>query len=185
MHPTGSRKCLHCGDFFLPDARNRERQRYCVKPECRLVSRAASQAKWLAKPENADQWKGWENVQRVQEWRKANPGYSRRRGPRRRVALQDVSTAQPIVPQTKAAPVAEVALPEPCAALPNDWQSQNPVLVGLIAQFAGVTLQEDIEPMLRHLQSRGRVILGIDVRPPDYAKTTDRSRTTPAHAGPV
>ena len=80
MHPTGSRKCLHCCDFFLPDARNRERQRYCVKPGCRRASRAASQAKWLAKPENVNQWKGWENVQRVQEWRKANPGYSRRRG---------------------------------------------------------------------------------------------------------
>jgi hypothetical protein len=63
------------------------------------------------------------------------------------------------VPQTKAEPVAEVALPDPCVALRNDWESQNPVLVGLIAQFAGVTLQEDIEPMLRHLHSRGRVIL--------------------------
>ena len=185
MHPTGSCKCLHCADFFLPDAHNRERQRYCVKPGCRRASRAASQAKWLAKPENLDHWKGTENVQRVQEWRKANPGYSRRRGPRRRVALQDVSTAQPIVPQPKADRVAEVALPALSVALPNDWESQNPVLVGLIAQFAGVTLQEDIEPMLRHLQSRGRVILGIDVRPPDYAKTTDRSQTTPAHAGPV
>jgi hypothetical protein len=89
MHPTGSCKCLHCADFFLPDAHNRERQRYCVKPGCRRASRAASQAKWLAKPENLDHWKGTENVQRVQEWRKANPGYSRRRGPRRRVALQD------------------------------------------------------------------------------------------------
>jgi len=185
MHPTGSRKCLHCADFFLPDAHNRERQRYCVKPGCRQASRAASQAKWLAKPENLDHWKGPENVQRVQEWRKANPGYSRRRGPRRRVALQDIPTTQPVVPQPKAEPVAEVALPNPCVPLQDSWESQNPVLVGLIAQFAGVTLQEDLEPMLRHLHSRGRVILGIDVRPPDYAKTTDRSRTTPAHAGPV
>jgi len=185
MHPTGSRKCLHCADFFLPDAHNRERQRYCGKPGCRRASRAASQAKWLAKPENLDHWKGPENVQRVQEWRKANPGYSRRRGPRRRVALQDIPTTQSVVRQPKAEPVAEVALPNPCVPLQDRWESQNPVLVGLIAQFAGVTLQEDLEPMLRHLQSRGRVILGIDVQPPDYAKTTDRSRTTPAHAGPV
>ena len=185
MHPINSRKCLNCHDFFLPDPRNMCRQLHCKKTSCRKASKVASQVKWLAKPENVDHWKGAENVQRVQEWRKANPGYSRRRGPRRRVALQDVSTAQPIVPQPKADPVAEVALPNPCAALQDSWESQNPVLVGLIAQFAGVTLQEDIEPMLRHLQSRGRVILGIDVRPPDYAKTTDRSRTTPAHAGPV
>ncbi len=185
MHPAGSRKCLHCCDFFLPDARNRERQRYCVKLACRQVSRAASQAKWLAKPENAEHWKGLANVQRVQAWRQANPGYSQRRRQRRPKVLQEASTAQTIVPQPNAEPDAAVALPDPGVALQDDWTAQDPVLVGLIAQFAGVTLQEDIEPMLRHLHSRGRVILGIDVRPPDYAKRTDQSRTTPAHAGPV
>ena len=109
MHPAGSCKCLHCCDFFLPDARNRERQRYCVKQECRQVSRSASQAKWLAKPENAEHWKGPANVQRVQAWRKANPGYSRRRGLRRPKALQDALTSQPFVPQHTPEPVAEVA----------------------------------------------------------------------------
>ena len=51
------------------------RQLYCIKTSCRKASKVASQVKWLAKPENVDHWKGAENVQRVQEWRKANPGY--------------------------------------------------------------------------------------------------------------
>ena len=109
MSSAADCKCLCCNEKFHHDARNRRHQQYCAKDACRKASKVARQARWLAKPENLDHWKGPENVQRVQEWRKANPGYSRRRGPRRRVALQDISKPQPIGPQPKAEPVAEVA----------------------------------------------------------------------------
>jgi hypothetical protein len=185
MHPTGSCKCVHCIVFFLPDARNLAKQRYCDKPDCQRESKAASQRAWLSKPGNADWWKGEANVIRMQEWRRAHPGYSRRRGPRRRVALQVLLSPQPAPPQPSAAPDAVVALQEASVALQDDWKQQPPIVVGLVAHLTGLALQEDIDPILRSMHSRGRAILGIDVPRPDYGKTTDRSRTGAAHAAPI
>src|SRR5512135_1291827 len=71
-------KCSYCGDFFTPDYRNRPRQRFCSKPECRKASKAASQKRWLNKPENRNYFRGAVHVGRTQAWRKAHPGYSRR-----------------------------------------------------------------------------------------------------------
>ncbi len=82
---TRKRKCPCCGVFFTPDHRNRRRQRYCSKPECRKAAKAASQKRWLNKPENRDYFRGPHNVHRVQEWRKAHPGYYRKKTE----ALQD------------------------------------------------------------------------------------------------
>ncbi len=88
MAQSGQRKCLCCKLFFDPDHRNREHQRYCSQPECRRASKTASQAAWLAQPDNHDYFRGPEHVVRVQAWRAAHPGYSR--GKRRKPApLQD------------------------------------------------------------------------------------------------
>jgi len=46
-----------------------------------------SQKKWLKKPENRDYFRSKENVERVREWRKSHPGYSRKRKPE--ATLQD------------------------------------------------------------------------------------------------
>jgi Resolvase, N terminal domain/Helix-turn-helix domain len=46
------RKCKCCRKLFRPDPRNRRHQYYCSAPACRAASKAASQARWLAKPEN-------------------------------------------------------------------------------------------------------------------------------------
>ena len=32
MGPRRRRRCLHCGELFEPDCRNRRHQRYCQKP---------------------------------------------------------------------------------------------------------------------------------------------------------
>ena len=176
---------MHCTDFFIPDARNRAKQRYCDKQGCRQKSKAASQRAWLGKPGNADWWKGEANVIRMQEWRRAHPGYSRQRGPRRRVALQVLLNPQPIADPSLAPPDAAVALQEASVALQEDWKQQPPIVVGLVAHLTGLALQEDIDPILRSMHSHGRAILGIDVLRPDYGKTTDRSRTGAAHAAPI
>lgn len=185
MHPLGSCKCLHCTVFFIPDARNRAKQRYCDREGCRQESKAASQRAWLSKPGNADWWKGEANVIRMQEWRRAHPGYSRRRGPRRRVALQVLLNPQPTPLQPPVPPDGAVALQEASVALQDDWKQQPPIVVGLVAHLTGLALQEDIDPILRSMHSHGRAILGIDVQRPDYGKTTDRSRTGAAHAAPI
>ena len=83
------KRCRHCNTLFIPDHRNRDRQNYCRLPECKDASKAASQQKWLDKPENQDYFRGPENVQRVQRWRKDNPGYSKRKSKIDPEPLQD------------------------------------------------------------------------------------------------
>ena len=70
------RTCASCGESFVPDPRNARHQRYCAQPACRAVSKRASQAKWLAKPENRNYHRGAAAVARVRAWRQAHPGYS-------------------------------------------------------------------------------------------------------------
>ncbi len=71
-------KCRCCRLFFQPDPHNPKRQFYCLAPECRRASKAASQRRWLRKPANRNYFRDAENVERVRAWRKANPGYWKR-----------------------------------------------------------------------------------------------------------
>jgi hypothetical protein len=48
------RKCKSCMKLFRPDPRSRGRQLYCSAPRCKRASKAASQARWLAKPREQD-----------------------------------------------------------------------------------------------------------------------------------
>ena len=75
MAQSGQRKCLCCKLFFDPDHRNRERQRYCPLPDCRLASKSASQAAWLAKPQNQDYFQGAVHVVRVHVGRSSSLGW--------------------------------------------------------------------------------------------------------------
>ena len=89
------RKCKCCLKLFRPDPCNRRHQRYCSAPRCRRASKAASQARWLGKPENQRYFRDPWHAARVHAWRSRNPGYWRR-VQRRAIALQDVPTAQPV-----------------------------------------------------------------------------------------
>ena len=44
MKRSAKCKCLHCRELFLPDFRNRGRQRHCAKPQCRKVAKALASA---------------------------------------------------------------------------------------------------------------------------------------------
>jgi len=178
MHPRGSCKCRHCGEFFEPDARNRARQRYCRKAPCRKARKAASQRAWLSKPENRDYFRGEANVARVRAWRAAHPGYAKRSPRSGGVTLQDRLMSQP-------AEIARQPQPDDPVALQDLLNAQPPVVVGLIAHLTGMTLQDDIAAMTRTLHSRGRAVLGIDVPRPAYAKTPAQSKSAAAHAAPV
>jgi hypothetical protein len=74
MAKAGQRKCMSCTEFFIPDHRKGERQRYCCAAACRRASKAASQAAWLARPPNNDYFSGPVHVARVQAWRAAASG---------------------------------------------------------------------------------------------------------------
>lgn len=84
------RKCLCCGDLYMPERHNAYHQKYCPKPACRKASRQASQRRWLAKPANRDYHCGAEAAARVRAWRQGHPGHGSRKAP----PLQDLLSAQ-------------------------------------------------------------------------------------------
>lgn len=153
MTRNGKRKCKHCSILFLPDYRNADRQNYCDKPECRKASKAASQAKWHAK--NPDYFKGSVHVERVKEWRRANP---RLRHPKtsqnvlQEPCPQETSQNQAVVQQLPpAGRPREPVLQDVCL-------TQLPVIVGLISHLTGFVLQDDIASAALSLEK-----LGLDV----------------------
>lgn len=83
------RKCRNCGSLFHPDPRNIRHQKFCSEIPCRKASKLASQHRWLSKESNQNYFRGAENVQRVQAWRKAHPDYCRKKRPKNNPALQD------------------------------------------------------------------------------------------------
>ena len=152
MKPRRRRKCLHCLGLFRPDPRNLRHQRYCSSPECRQASKTASQRRWLNKGENRDYFRGALNVQRVQAWRAAHPGYSKRIASQDNSALQEDSLAQTIEVKGKSGDLAATALQDLLLAQPL-------VLIGLIAHLTNTALQEDIAQTGRRLQQLGQDIV--------------------------
>jgi len=161
MAGAGRRKCKCCHKLFRPDPRNRHHQRYCAAPRCRASSKAASQARWLAAPENRDYFRGPVNVARVRAWRARNPGYWRKRR-RTRVALQDLSLGQAIESTSKKPNFASPPLQEILSAQPA-------VLIGLIAHITGTPLQEEIVRTTDRLLRLGQDILATSVARHDRA----------------
>jgi hypothetical protein len=165
------RKCKCCLRLFRPDRRNRRHQRYCSAAGCRAASKAASQARWLAKSENQDYFRGPVNVARVREWRSRHPGYWRRRR-EDGVALQELSLAQSIgdagkIPDWARSPLQDVLTAQPA------------VLIGLIAHMVGTPLQEDIVRATDRLLRLGHDILAASAArapPLDWGAGGDRLR---------
>ena len=157
-------KCRHCGELFRPDPRNLRHQRFCSKPTCRRASKAESQRRWLAKPDNRDYFRGPENVERVRVWRSAHPGYWRRSSPNTHSTLQERSLTQVADNHDESASLMNTPLQELSRAQPL-------VLMGLIAQLTGATLQEDIASASRRLQHLANDILNASPErgPPGHA----------------
>ena len=156
----GRRRCKHCRELFVADVRNRRHQKYCEESECRDASKNAAQKRWLGSEKGQGYFCGPESVERVRQWRAANPGYGRRGTPKS--ALQDLSTSQVIDIQG-----AITADSSASALVTNPLQdlmaSQPALLIGLIACLTG-SLQDDIEETTRRLICCGRDILGYDDR---------------------
>lgn len=167
------RKCRCCRQLFRPDPRNRHHQYYCSAPTCRAASKATSQARWLARPENRDYFRGPVHVARVQAWRLRHPGYWRN-GRDIDPALQDLSTAQTIGLADKTHDIAGPPLQELLVAQPA-------VLIGLIAHLLGTPLQEDIVRTADRLLRLGNDILATSAARtalpvPDCGAGRDRLR---------
>jgi len=150
MRRIKKRRCGNCRKLFTPNPKSVNSQSYCYRPACRKASKKASQKKWLSKPENQDYFRGPDNVERVREWRKNNPGYWKKS--KKPDALQDTLSPQPI--ENKADKTNFVN-----DALQDFLQAQPPVIVGLIANFTGSALQDDIAATLLRMKKYGQDIL--------------------------
>ena len=124
-----------------------------------------------------------ENRQRVKDWRKAHPGYGRKKKSRTQIPLQEVFQAQVVDNEELTSRVSSVAL--------QDLFSMQPaVVVGLISMMTGSALQEDIASTVGVLVRKGRDILDLKpgsetTRPTDENQTTSLSATTAHCAAPV
>ena len=141
--PSRQRKCLHCKELFLPNPRAAERQRYCLKAECRKARKHAVQRAWLAKPENRNYFRDTANAERVRNWQKVHPGYWKNTMRYRRRTLQDgcksqVSAGQTVTAQpTVTPPPSPAPLPPPTTIAATPAPSPpEPLLAGAVAASA-------------------------------------------------
>ena len=146
------KRCRNCRRLFIPDYRNRDRQKYCKKALCRNASKSASQKRWLNKPENNNYFRGALNVQRVQEWRRHNPGYWKPKQSNKAIVLQEPLTPQPSENNKDNSDFTN-------NALQDLLKVQSPVMIGLISNFIGSALQDDIAQTLLRMQQSGQDIL--------------------------
>jgi len=148
-------KCANCHRRFRADPRNAWHQRYCKEPACRAASKAASQLRWLDKPENRDYFRGPEHVARVRAWRDEHPGYATRPACTPPGApLQDLVSTQ--VPEAAGKNEDQPALkPVGAVALQDLLMHQPIVLIGLLAHLSDSTLQDDIALAGRRLLQLG------------------------------
>jgi hypothetical protein len=128
------RICRHCKEPFTPDRRNRTRQRFCRKPECRKAQKVSSQQIWLAK--HPQYFKGSASLERVRNWRRAHPDYARRSK-----ATSETSSERSLL---------QVTLQDPMI--------RNPFIIGLIADLYGCALQDSIEKRIALLIMNGMEI---------------------------
>lgn len=175
------RKCKHCGELYMPDARHRRDQKYCGAEACRVVSKRASQKRWLDSPKGVAYRDLGGDTDRVRQWRAANAGYWRRGGRKSPDALQDSRNLQPTDQQEV---TAELALD----ALRDTYLSQPALIVGVIASLTGCALQDTMASSIRRFVLLGQDILGmVPGSPPKggnrygHAKAPTQSGASAAH----
>ena len=173
MRSPSSRKCCHCREHFVPSPNNRQRQRYCSKAVCRQASKAAAQAKWINKAENRHYFRGAENVERVRQWRRAHPGYWRKKNAApQALGLQDLAPSEVVGTEaltvqehtlSRGADLVSGPLPSPKEVALQDLAScQMPLLAGVVSLLMGDGLQDRFAVFARELVDRGRRVLAAD-----------------------
>lgn len=175
------RKCRCCKEFFFPDYRHVDRQKFCMKPACRLAFKTRSQQRWWRKKENRDYFRGEDHVRRVRAWRKDHPGYWRKKKPLSKATQP--ADFQSVKPEQESCNVPAKAP----RTLQDFCLTEHPAFVGLISMVTGSTLQDEIEATGRRLILQGQNILGLKVREVQPSTSTPMSYDpqTPTPPGPA
>ena len=138
-----SRRCKNCNDLFKPDSRNLKRQKFCRKSECKEASKRYSQQQWLMKPQNKDHFSGPANVIRVQQWRQKNPGYWKRKKPKKvtsliKGALQETLSSNTTINKGFPSDLMQTALQDSLSA-------KSLIIIGFDTQLNKTALQDIID----------------------------------------
>ena len=145
-------KCLNCGEMHTQDPRSKG-QRFCHQDLCRRASHARSQRQWLSKPQNRDYFTGPVNTERARQWRKANPGYWRKRKDPQNKAQQDLI-------DTYLAYVEDVGCSDTRTLLQDFIKAQTAIMVGFASILTGSAQQDEIATILRSCLTRGGDVYG-------------------------
>lgn len=150
-------RCRHCKELFMPDARNRGRQRYCSKDECRKASKHASQQKWLSKRRNWDYFRGSANTERVRLWREGHPNYWRRHRRKAPVAppLQEPGLSPVRVHDERRLQLTFTALQDSVLRIKLQFVGWVSRILGNIAQ------KESLDCEMEASYLRGKAICGV------------------------
>ena len=157
--------------MHIQDPRSKS-QRFCHQDACKRASRALSQRQWLSKPQNRDYFTGPVNTERGRQWRKANPGYWRKRRAPQKNAQQDLI-------DTYLAYVEDVACSDSRTSLQDFIKAQTAIMVGFASILVGSAQQDEIANFLRSCLSRGGDVYGNQM---DAAKGRQSRKTKPGHA---
>jgi hypothetical protein len=150
------------------------------------------------KEENRDHFRGSLNVQRVQEWRRAHPGYWRPK-PSPGPPLQDLLLENP-VENPSLEPSLEKTVQDPLLEKPKEIPlvellpvkasngplqdlliSQHAVLIGLISQMIGSPLQDHVASTALRLQQLGADILNNPTQCKGETHDPKTTRLPPSH----
>ncbi len=72
---TRQKRCIRCGELFVPDPRTKGHQRYCSRSECQTKRQRQNEKGWRMKnPDCLD-----DQREQSRLWHKAHPEYSRHR----------------------------------------------------------------------------------------------------------
>jgi len=104
--------------------------------------------RWRGRPENREYWSGPENVARARAWQKEHPNYAKGRK-KRVVVLQNVCRLEAVALEQ-----------DKLEVLQNVWQTQPPLLLGLISRITGSVLQHDMAEITGQLIANGRALVG-------------------------
>lgn len=130
------------------DPRVAWRQRYCPRVGCKAAGQSKARSRWRS--ENPDHFKGFANLLRVQDWRRDNPGYWRRRTRVGRYSLRG--------------PLGDAAR---LCALQHVIDTHFSLVVGLLSRLTGSALQHEIADEMRRLMLLGHGIITQSVDPSD------------------
>lgn len=130
--------CSECQKPFVASKYSGGRQLVCGAAACRKAAKKARQAAWTAR--NPEYFRGPEHVERVREWRRANPGW--RDNQRGRASARCGESSAKAESCNRSSP--------PASRLQDSVpEVQSALIVGLVTVLCGSVLQDEVHDLCR------------------------------------